>query len=330
MTKCDEPACFAAKTETQINCSSPFCQRKFHLSCANLKGTRKSEINTIYFICNVCLEFIKYSNSYLETKLSNLEGKLGGLIEPIGKRLENIEIEFQKTIKTLSDRIDIIEKSQSAHYKSNSASFEKIDVLHQKVNCEIDELRVEMSEFDKKIKSLNEQLKSVNAGCETHSLNQPVQNYPSQSSDQYPDLKYEVRVFGVEEAPENMDKAQRYSYDLDEINKITNHCGIGNALLRNAFRIGKFVNKTAKPRPILLHFQSVWDVRRLFSSVHKLKTYASRIFISPALSQQDRLLEKALLRRRHELISNGTNRRDVKVKGLKLFVNDKEIDYRNT
>ena len=84
------------------------------------------------------------------------------------------------------------------------------------------------------------------------------------------------------------------------------------------------------------HVQSCYTFNRygtfddFFRVSTNLKTYTSRIFISPALSQQDRLLAKALLRRRYELISNETNSRDVKVKGLKLFVNDKEIDYCNT
>ena len=51
-----------------------------------------------------------------------------------------------------------------------------------------------------------------------------------------------------------MDKVQRYSHDQHEINKIINPCDIGNALLRDFFRIGKIVNKKAKPRPPLLHF----------------------------------------------------------------------------
>ena len=89
-----------------------------------------------------------------------------------------------------------------------------------------------------------------------------------------------------------MDKAQRYSPDQDEMNKIGNYCAIQNALLRNAFRIGKFFNKTAKQRPILLHFQSVWDVRRLSFSVHKQKTYASGIFIL------QRYLNKIFIRKR--------------------------------
>ena len=56
-----------------INCASPFCPRQFHLHCAGLKSKK---VNNIYFLCKSCNDFITYSNSSLQNKLTVLEKEL--------------------------------------------------------------------------------------------------------------------------------------------------------------------------------------------------------------------------------------------------------------
>jgi len=143
------------------------------------------------------------------------------------------------------------------------------------------------------------------------------------------ELKFKVRIFGVKEANESVSKENRRSYDFLEINKITNHCGLGNLPLRDAFRLGAYKSDATRPRPLLVHFQSVWDVRKLFSSLQHLKTYETKIFISRAVSKEDRKIEKALLAQKHQLIADGTPVESIKIRGLKLFVGSEEVNVEN-
>ena len=99
--------------------------------------------------------------------------------------------------------------------------------------------------------------------------------------------------------------------------------------MRDAFRMGPYRGDSAKPRPILAYFQSVWDVQKVLSSLNKLKTFGEKLYISRALCKQDRMLEKVLLSKRHELISSGTSRSSISIKGLKLYVDGQQVECQN-
>ena len=82
------------------------------------------------------------------------------------------------------------------------------------------------------------------------------------------DLKYKVRIYGVNKPIQSSNKIERNAFDNEEINKITTHCGLSKLPIRDFFRMGRYDTKSTRPLPILVHFQSVWDVRKLLSLIH--------------------------------------------------------------
>ena len=167
MTKCHDASCNISKTEALVDCSSPFCHRQFHLSCANLKGKKKGELNNIYFLCNVCLEFVRFSNSNVENKLNSLEEKLGQLISSVNINLQNIEKELKQSIKNLSDRVNTIETFQTNQKLSNTNLNNKIDALQQTIFAEVNKLKTSISKIDEKKlnileNELNQKCKIIN------------------------------------------------------------------------------------------------------------------------------------------------------------------------
>ena len=90
-------------------------------------------------------------------------------------------------------------------------------------------------------------------------------------------------------------------------------------------RIGKY--DPSKSRPIVVKFQTVWDTGKIMSQVKLLKNYDTKgIFVSQELSPFDRRKEKAILKKRYELIQNGTSKKELKIRNLKLYHNNVEVN----
>ena len=68
-----------------------------------------------------------------------------------------------------------------------------------------------------------------------------------------------------------------------------------------------------------------WNVRKLIAKSHLLKTHNDTIFLSRCLSPADREIEKTLLHKRWKSINEeNVDRLRIKIRVLKLFVDDKE------
>ena len=133
MMTCADPSCVNTKSESFIDCSSPFCSRQFHLSCAKLKGKKKSEINNIYFLFNSCNEFIKKSSGAVESKLTCLKNISDNILQPIHTKLAKIETDFHASIESLTEKMRNLENFKVGQQTSNKNSFNRIDKLEAMV-----------------------------------------------------------------------------------------------------------------------------------------------------------------------------------------------------
>ena len=58
-----------------------------------------------------------------------------------------------------------------------------------------------------------------------------------------------------------------------------------------------------------------------------IKNYSTKgIYISKDLSDEDKIKEKACLRRRYELIQSGVDKKDLRIKMCKLYNKNNEVD----
>ena len=69
-----------------------------------------------------------------------------------------------------------------------------------------------------------------------------------------------------------------------------------------------------------------WDAKRILDREHLMKDFKSRVYISAALTKQEKEIENELLKKRKDLIKIGARKDNIRIRNLKLFVNDIEIN----
>ena len=83
-------------------------------------------------------------------------------------------------------------------------------------------------------------------------------------------------------------------------------------------RRGKFIEH--RQRRLIATFSSPWDARLLLSSAIQKKLFETdKILITTDLSPSDLAIEKKLLSKRYELISNGVPKETLKISYLKII-----------
>jgi len=316
--KCADPKCPCepnTKNDKQvINCSSPFCSKLFHYQCAGLKGKK---VSNIYFLCNSCNDFITYSNAPIHDKLTSLEAQVIDLSSTINERISKLEESFNSTIKGVKDKIYLIENE-------NTLQQEKIETINTKIGNIEQSLLGEIKEIKSKMQNI--EMTNVEKNTENNSVVVKDTNNMENKSNKNTVLKYQLRFSGITEAPENKKHMERQKHDFENVEKIIKHLERPNAKVTDCFRLGKFKKENNRPRTLLVTFSSVWDRNVILQSGYMLATFPDKVFISPALTTEDIETEKKILKKRYALIKSGTDRKEIKIRGLKLYVNGDPVE----
>ena len=82
---------------------------------------------------------------------------------------------------------------------------------------------------------------------------------------------------------------------------------------------------SGKSRSVIVKLNSVWSARKLLSKAYKLKDYSSAVFLSKSLSKTGQELERTLLKERFELNESGHDKRLIRIKDLKLYLDGQEV-----
>ena len=91
-----------------------------------------------------------------------------------------------------------------------------------------------------------------------------------------------------------------------------------NAIIGEVIRLGRYEEK--KPRTILLKVPNAYQRRMVLLSARKLKTFSQPIFLSKQLTKEEADLENLALVRRRELINEGTDPKNLRVRDATLFI----------
>jgi len=83
--------------------------------------------------------------------------------------------------------------------------------------------------------------------------------------------------------------------------------------------LGKFNNNSSKPRPLLVKFLRFADVDYVLSIKLKLE---SKLFLKPDLTSEERAKESLLLKERWSLIQKGVERRQIRMRNYRIFINN--------
>ena len=296
MTKCSEPNC-SVKTDTLIKCSSPFCARQFHLTCANLRGKKKSELDNIYFLCNACNEFVQFSNSSVNNKLASLEDKLVLLLNPIEAQLKDLKQQIHK----LNSRISFLEEKDLGQENKQLEITNKISELESEIDTNLTKMKQRMDEISKTFQTftLTSETKKSSEGeaCDKN----PTANIPGLKNNDTL-VKYRVRVSGIPEAPSSIRSQERQKFELEAVNDVFKFIGM-SATITDCFRLGKYKEDASKPRSFVVTFSSVWDRNRAIRDARALKNYKTPVFISPELTSVEKVKQQKLLKERWALRS---------------------------
>ena len=90
--------------------------------------------------------------------------------------------------------------------------------------------------------------------------------------------------------------------------------------IKDLYRLGKYDQKSERPRPLLVKFLRSNTAVDILGSKSKLE---APIYIKPDLSPQERQRERLLLKERRCLINKGSERRYIKIRNDSLYLNNK-------
>jgi len=267
-------------------------------------GHKGKKPSSLYFLCNACDEFVKYSNASIQQKLQNIETQIKDILVTVNSRMTAVENKLKEVT------VDVENKLLACNLYTDN----KI--------CDFSET---IKDTEKKIASLEEKLATLHSTTNTAGK----QEGQSKSEEKHRfngSLKFQLRFSGVKEADEGLKYFERQQQDMNKIEKILKHLNKENCKITDCYRLGKFQKDQRRARFLLVTFSSVWDRNMILQSSRLLSNFESQVFVSPALSVKDMQIEKSLLKKRYELISSGVAREDIKIKNLKLFVKDEEIN----
>ena len=66
------------------------------------------------------------------------------------------------------------------------------------------------------------------------------------------------------------------------------------------------------------------------AKISALESTSVLLLLKAALSSANRVVEKALLKRSYDLIATGVSKSDIKIKNLRLFVKNEQVEISST
>ena len=178
------------------------------------------------------------------------------------------------------------------------------------------EIKNNLSSLEKKVeKALQVVEKKVNESEVKTTEN--VRKQPSQ------DCSTGIRFQNVPDIA-SQNSAQRLQHDMKHVMAILKHTNGEEPTISDCFRIGK--NDETKRRSIIVKLSNIWTTRKILANAHHMEDYTAdyRPFKSRELTHEERIMERNLLKKRRDLIENGTKRTSNRISKLKPYVDGKE------
>ena len=135
---------------------------------------------------------------------------------------------------------------------------------------------------------------------------------------------FDLGLYGISEMPGDSSRPERMKHDLDTavvtLNKEINHSSI-----RDSFRLGKFKQNQARPRPLLIKLNRAIDVITILANRGSLND--NSILVKPDMSPQEKQKEALLLKHRWSLMQSDISKTDIKIKSSSIYIKGKKYGY---
>ncbi len=144
------------------------------------------------------------------------------------------------------------------------------------------------------------------------------------------DKKYNIVIQGIDECPSGTSKYKRDRQDLDSVVEVVNvlDSSLTKDSVCDCFRLGKYSQENSRSRPLLIKLACTRNVTSILANRSNLSGNEkyNNISVKPDMSKKQRQVENLLLKERYSLITErGVSRKDIKLKGNKLLVNNRVI-----
>ena len=203
-------------------------------------------------------------------------------------------------------------------------------------HCHLKSQAAEIQELKEAVKKLTSELSLLKSSSTTESPTNPPSHQNSSESEsintqkkaastsvQFPDRKYNVVVYGIQECPSGTSKSERNKQDVDQVLPVLSKldADIQSFSIRDCLRLGKYKAHSQRPRPLLIKLNRAMDVSSILS---KRSDLPDGITVEPDMSIQEQLTERLLMKERWTLIQSGVNKKDIKIKSSVLYLRGKK------
>ena len=124
-----------------------------------------------------------------------------------------------------------------------------------------------------------------------------------------------IRIRGLQENDAESAR-ERNERDMSGVKAMLNFLEI-DCEITELRRIGQ--QQVNRNRTLAFKVANKWHRNLILLSVAKLKNYSQQLFVSRELNATEAKLEMEILKRRKEIIENGTNRTHIRIRDLKLY-----------
>ena len=133
-----------------------------------------------------------------------------------------------------------------------------------------------------------------------------------------------LELLSVQKAPCRLH--ERLRLDHASISSVLQSAGpnLSTVSVRDCQRLGPYKDQPSRPCPLLVKFNSSRDVLSVLSARSKLTSVdGSHLHVKNDLTKEQRHLESILLKERWSLLTCGVDRKSVRIKDQKLYINSK-------
>ena len=195
------------------------------------------------------------------------------------------------------------------------------------LSLEVAGLKAFVSSFSKSRFHSDSPVDNSQSSSSTNLKPSPAQRKPQETSER----KFNLIFCGIPESPPGTSYRERLDRDYEAVistaNSLSNDLSL--SAIRDCIRLGKYrpPNQDAnqRPRPILVKFNNVKVVNSILGNQQHLTSNKNpAISIKRDLSKEERRSNSIFLRERYRLVSEeGIDKRHIKLRGCKVFVNNR-------
>ena len=222
-------------------------------------------------------------------------------------------------VRSLFSRLSAIE-SEVADLSTRVSSLEStLNNQGQSLTKDIQAVTDSLRKVSRQVDPLLSNMPSKDAVGKSHTRTNPLGRSPVRNGSVSESRKGNVVLSGIPECPHGTPRLDRFVRDQDSaVSILSSVCSsITSQSIKDLFRLGKY--SADRHRPLLVKFNKCWDASLVLSNKQRLAS-SPGISLRPDLSPTQMAIHSLLVKERRNLLSQGHNAKDIKIKESSLYL----------